>query len=415
MAIVRPFMALRPTEELASKIAALPYDVMNRKEAKEIVHGNEYSFLHVDRAEIDLDDSIDMYDSSVYNKAKENLDKMVDLKWYVQDNIPCLYIYRQIMKGREQTGLVLCTSVDDYRNNIIRKHELTREEKEIDRINHVDACNANTGPIFMTYRENKKITSIIDNWVKKKPIYDFISEDGNGHVVWVIDNKEEVDKLQDLFKDVEYLYIADGHHRSASAVKVAELRRKEKGKYTGDEEFNFFLSIIYPDSELEVLDYNRTVKDLNNLTKEEFLDRVKEKFIIKHSADRVKPNKKHTFGMYLEKKWYLLEAKGGTYNINDPVEQLDVSILQNNLLNPILGIDDPRKSKRIAFIGGVRGLEELEKRANTDMKVSFSMFPTSIEDIISIADSGRIMPPKSTWFEPKPRSGLFIHKLMSIK
>ncbi|MEN8435800.1 DUF1015 family protein [Clostridium septicum] len=415
MAIVRPFMALRPTEELASKIAALPYDVMNRKEAKEIVHGNEYSFLHVDRAEIDLDDSIDMYDSSVYNKAKENLDKMVDLKWYVQDNIPCLYIYRQIMKGREQTGLVLCTSVDDYRNNIIRKHELTREEKEIDRINHVDACNANTGPIFMTYRENKKITSIIDNWVKKKPIYDFISEDGNGHVVWVIDNKEEVDKLQDLFKDVEYLYIADGHHRSASAVKVAELRRKEKGKYTGDEEFNFFLSIIYPDSELEVLDYNRTVKDLNNLTKEEFLDRVKEKFIIKHSADRVKPNKKHTFGMYLEKKWYLLEAKGGTYNINDPVEQLDVSILQNNLLNPILGIDDPRKSKRIAFIGGVRGLEELEKRANTDMKVSFSMFPTSIEDIMNIADSGRIMPPKSTWFEPKPRSGLFIHKLMSIK
>lgn len=414
MAIVRPFMALRPTEELASKIAALPYDVMNRKEAKEIVHGNEYSFLHVDRAEIDLDDSIDMYDSSVYNKAKENLDKMVDLKWYVQDNIPCLYIYRQIMKGREQTGLVLCTSVDDYRNNIIRKHELTREEKEIDRINHVDACNANTGPIFMTYRENKKITSIIDNWVKKKPIYNFISEDGNGHVVWVIDNKEEVDKLQDLFKDVEYLYIADGHHRSASAVKVAELRRKEKGKYTGDEEFNFFLSIIYPDSELEVLDYNRTVKDLNNLTKEEFLDRVKEKFIIKHSADRVKPNKKHTFGMYLEKKWYLLEAKGGTYNINDPVEQLDVSILQNNLLNPILGIDDPRKSKRIAFIGGVRGLEELEKRANTDMKVSFSMFPTSIEDIMNIADSGRIMPPKSTWFEPKPRSGLFIHKLMSI-
>lgn len=319
------------------------------------------------------------------------------------------------MKGREQTGLVLCTSVDDYRNNIIRKHELTREEKEIDRINHVDACNANTGPIFMTYRENKKITSIIDNWVKKKLIYDFISEDGNGHVVWVIDNKEEVDKLQDLFKDVEYLYIADGHHRSASAVKVAELRRKEKGKYTGDEEFNFFLSIIYPDSELEVLDYNRTVKDLNNLTKEEFLDRVKEKFIIKHSADRVKPNKKHTFGMYLEKKWYLLEAKGGTYNINDPVEQLDVSILQNNLLNPILGIDDPRKSKRIAFIGGVRGLEELEKRANTDMKVSFSMFPTSIEDIMNIADSGRIMPPKSTWFEPKPRSGLFIHKLMSIK
>lgn len=415
MAIIKAFKALRPTEKLASKIAALPYDVMNRKEAKKMVEGNKYSFLHVDRAEIDLDESIDMYDDVVYDKAKENLEKMIDLKWYIQDKKPYFYIYRQIMNGKQQTGLVACASVDDYKNNIIKKHELTREEKELDRINHVDRCNANTGPIFLTYRENKSISNIINEWVKKKPVYNFTSEDGNEHVVWLIDDEKTINNLENLFKGVDYVYIADGHHRSASAVKVAELRRKEYKEYTGEEEFNFFLSIAYPDSELQVLDYNRTVKDLNGLTKEKFLEEVREYFKITLSKDKVKPSKKHTFGMYLEKEWYLLEAKDGTYNIDDPVEQLDVSILQNNILRPILGIDDPRKSNRIAFIGGVRGLEELEKRADSDMKVSFSMFPTSIEDIMTIADSGRIMPPKSTWFEPKPRSGLFIHKLMSIK
>ncbi|MBX7288939.1 DUF1015 family protein [Clostridium chauvoei] len=415
MAIIKAFKALRPTKKLASKIAALPYDVMNRKEAKKMVEGNKYSFLHVDRAEIDLDESINMYDDVVYDKAKENLEKMIDLKWYIQDKKPYFYIYRQIMNGKQQTGLVACASVDDYKNNIIKKHELTREEKELDRINHVDRCNANTGPIFLTYRENKSISNIINEWVKKKPVYNFTSEDGNEHVVWLIDDEKTINNLENLFKGVDYVYIADGHHRSASAVKVAELRRKEYKEYTGEEEFNFFLSIAYPDSELQVLDYNRTVKDLNGLTKEKFLEEVREYFKITLSKDKVKPSKKHTFGMYLEKEWYLLEAKDGTYNIDDPVEQLDVSILQNNILRPILGIDDPRKSNRIAFIGGVMGLEELEKRADSDMKVSFSMFPTSIEDIMTIADSGRIMPPKSTWFEPKPRSGLFIHKLMSIK
>ena len=410
MAIIRPFKAIRPTKELAERIAALPYDVMNSDEAREMVKDNPYSFLHVDKAEVDLSKEIDAYDDKVYEKAKENLDKMIDSGLYIEDEKTNYYIYRQVMKGRSQTGLVACASIDDYNNNVIKKHELTREEKEIDRINHVYKCEAHTGPIFLTYRENKDISNIVNEWVKKEPIYDFKADDGVSHTVWIIDDEYIVNKLQDLFKTVKYLYIADGHHRSASAVKVGHIKRAEKENYTGEEEFNFFLSISYPDSELEVLDYNRTVKDLNGLSKEEFLSKVKENFEIIESNEQVKPKEKHTFGMYLENQWYLLKAKKGIFNPDDPVDRLDVSILQNNLLRPILGIDDPRKSKRIKFIGGIRGLNELEKRANTDMKVSFSMYPTTIEDIMAIADSGEIMPPKSTWFEPKPRSGLFIHK-----
>ena len=410
MAIIRPFKAIRPTKELAERIAALPYDVMNSDEAREMVKDNPYSFLHVDKAEVDLPKEIDVYDDKVYEKAKENLDKMIDGGLYIEDEKPNYYIYRQVMKGRSQTGLVACASIDDYNNNVIKKHELTREEKEIDRINHVYKCEAHTGPIFLTYRENKDISNIVNEWVKKEPIYDFKADDGVSHTVWIIDDEYTVNKLQDLFKTVKYLYIADGHHRSASAVKVGHIKRAEKENYTGEEEFNFFLSISYPDSELEVLDYNRTVKDLNGLSKEEFLSKVKENFEIIESSEQVKPKEKHTFGMYLENQWYLLKAKKGIFNPDDPVDRLDVSILQNNLLRPILGIDDPRKSKRIKFIGGIRGLNELEKRANTDMKVSFSMYPTTIEDIMAIADSGETMPPKSTWFEPKPRSGLFIHK-----
>lgn len=410
MAIIRPFMAIRPIKELVDKIAALPYDVMDSDEAREMVKDNPYSFLHVDKAEVDLPKEIDVYDDKVYEKAKENLDKMIDDGLYIEDEKSNYYIYRQVMKGRSQTGLVACASIDDYTNNIIKKHELTREEKEIDRINHVYKCEAHTGPIFMTYRENKDISNIVNEWIKKDPIYDFKADDGVSHTVWIIDDEDTVNKLQDLFKTVKYLYIADGHHRSASAVKVGHIKRAEKEAYTGEEEFNFFLSISYPDSELEVLDYNRTVKDLNGLSKDEFLSKVKENFEVIESNEQVKPKEKHTFGMYLENQWYLLKAKKGIFNPEDPVDRLDVSILQNNLLRPILGIDDPRKSKRIKFIGGIRGLNELERRANTDMKVSFSMYPTTTEDIMAIADSGEIMPPKSTWFEPKPRSGLFIHK-----
>ncbi|MBS5308148.1 DUF1015 family protein [Clostridium tertium] len=410
MAVIRPFKGIRPIKELANKIAALPYDVMDSDEAREMVKGNPYSFLHVDKAEIDLPNDIDAYDERVYEKAKENLDKMIEKGYYIEDEKPKFYIYRQVMKGRSQVGLVGCASIDDYTNNIIKKHELTREDKEIDRINHVYKCEAHTGPIFLTYRANKNISNIINEWMKKEPVYDFKSEDGVSHTVWIIDDEGTVNKVSELFKSVEYLYIADGHHRSASAVKVGHIKRAENEDYTGDEEFNYFLSISYPDSELEVLDYNRTVKDLNGLSKEEFLNKVSENFIVTKSNEQVKPKEKHTFGMYLEKQWYLLEARNGIFNPDDPVDQLDVSILQNNLLKPILGIDDPRKSKRIKFVGGIRGLKELERRADTDMKVSFSMYATTTDDIMDIADSGRIMPPKSTWFEPKPRSGLFIHK-----
>ena len=410
MAIIKPFKAIRPIEELVDKIAALPYDVMNSDEAREMVKNNPYSFLHVDKAEVDLPEEIDVYDEKVYEKAKENLDSMIEKGYYVEDDKPNYYIYRQSMGNRSQTGLVACASIDDYTNNIIKKHELTREEKEIDRINHVYKCEAHTGPIFLTYREDKEISNIVNEWTKRESLYNFKADDGVSHTVWIIDDENTVNKLQELFKNVNYLYIADGHHRSASAVKVGHIKRAESSSYAGTEDFNFFLSISYPDSELEVLDYNRTVKDLNNLSKEEFLLKISEKFDITESEVQVKPKEKHTFGMYLENKWYLLKAKDGIFDKEDPVDRLDVSILQNNLLRPILGIDDPRTSKRIKFIGGIRGLKELERRANTDMKVSFSMYPTTTEDIMAIADSGKTMPPKSTWFEPKPRSGLFIHK-----
>ena len=410
MAIIKPFKANRPIKELAEKIAALPYDVMNSEEAREIVKDNPYSFLHVDRAEVDLPIEVDVYSDEVYEKAKNNLADMLDKGYYEEDEEPSFYVYRQTMEGRSQVGLVGCASIDDYNNNIIKKHELTREEKEIDRIKHLHKCKAHTSPIFLTYRENKEISDIIKDWILKEPIYDFASGDGNQHTVWIINNDKVVKRISELFEKINYLYIADGHHRTASAAKVGQIEREENKNYTGNEEFNYFLSIVYPDSELEVLDYNRTVKDLNGLTEKEFLDKVSEKFIISKRHKEVKPNKKHNFGMYLNKQWYLLEAKEGIFNPENPVEQLDVSILQNNLLKPILNIEDPRTSKRIKFIGGIRGLKELEKRANTDMKVSFSMYPTTIEDIMTIADSNNVMPPKSTWFEPKPRSGLFLHK-----
>ena len=412
MAIIRPFKAYRPVKEYVKDIAALPYDVMSSKEAREIVKNNKYSFLRVDRAEVNLAESVGEYDKVVYDTANQVLENMIEKGLYIQEKTPAIYIYQQIMDGRGQKGIVCCTSVDDYINNIIKKHERTRLLKEIDRVNHVDICNANTGPIFLTYRNNNEISSIVEEWTKKEPVYDFISEDGNGHRVWIIDDNIIIEKLVKLFKSIKYLYIADGHHRSASAVKVALNRRKQLGKYTGDEEFNYFLSIIYPDTELKVFDYNRTVKDLNGLSEEEFFNKVKESFYLFKSEGNkpVTPKNKHEFGMYMNKKWFILRAKDGSFDENNSIDSLDVSILQNNLLNPILGISDPTKSERIEFIGGIRGLKELENRADTDMKVSFSMYATTIDDIMNVADDGKTMPPKSTWFEPKPRSGIFIHK-----
>lgn len=413
MAIIRPFKAYRPVKEHVKDIAALPYDVMSSKEARTMVKDNKYSFLHVDRAEVNLDESVGEYDKVVYDTAKKVLENMIEEGLYIQEKVPAIYIYQQIMEGRGQKGIVCCTSVDDYINNIIKKHERTRLLKEIDRVNHVDICNANTGPIFLTYRNNNEISSIVEEWTKKEPVYDFISEDGNGHRVWIIDDNIVIEKLVKLFKSIKYLYIADGHHRSASAVKVALKRRKQLGKYTGNEEFNYFLSIIYPDTELKVFDYNRTVKDLNGLSEEEFFSKVEESFYLSKSESNkpVSPKNKHEFGMYMNKQWFILRAKDGSFDESNPIDSLDVSILQNNLLNPILGISDPTKSERIEFIGGIRGLKELENRADNDMKVSFSMYATTIDDIMNVADSGKTMPPKSTWFEPKPRSGIFIHKL----
>ena len=413
MAIIRPFKAYRPIKEHVKDIAALPYDVMSSKEARGMVKNNKYSFLHVDRAEVNLDESVGEYDKVVYDTVKKVLENMIEEGLYIQEKAPAIYIYQQIMDGRGQKGIVCCTSVDDYINNIIKKHERTRLLKEIDRVNHVDICNANTGPIFLTYRNNNEISSIVEEWTKKEPVYDFISEDGNGHRVWIIDDNIVIEKLVKLFKSIKYLYIADGHHRSASAVKVALKRRKQLGKYTGNEEFNYFLSIIYPDTELKVFDYNRTVKDLNGLSEEEFFSKVEESFYLSKSESNkpVSPKNKHEFGMYMNKQWFILRAKDGSFDESNPIDSLDVSILQNNLLNPILGISDPTKSERIEFIGGIRGLKELENRADNDMKVSFSMYATTIDDIMNVADSGKTMPPKSTWFEPKPRSGIFIHKL----
>ena len=415
MAVIRPFRAVRPAEDKAHLVAALPYDVMNSQEARQMAQGNPYSFLHVDKAEIDLDPTIDLYDTRVYEKARDNLNAMIDSGVFCQDEKPCLYIYKQVMNGRAQIGIVACASIDDYKNNVIRKHELTRADKEQDRINHVDYCDANTGPIFLTYRSRDEVNEIIKvQMAAKPPVYDFVSEDGIVHTVWVMDDAAVIERLCAIFAQIDNLYIADGHHRCASANRVGAMRRAENTGYTGQEEFNYFLSVIFPDAHLYIMDYNRIVKDLNGNTAESFLQKVAEKFTVTPYAcsGALKPEKKHTYGMYLGGKWYLLEAKAGTFDPKDPVAQLDVSILQNNLLSPVLGIGDPRTDKRIDFVGGIRGLDTLSQQVDSGaMAVAFSMYPTTMEDLMDIADANAIMPPKSTWFEPKLRSGLFVHKL----
>lgn len=413
MAVFKPFKALRPLPEFASMVAALPYDVMNSQEAFQMAKGNPLSFLHVDKAEIDLDSSIDIYDERVYLKARENLDKLEKNNICKQDKTPHFYIYRQVMNGRSQTGLVGCASIDDYLNGVIKKHEFTRADKEADRIRHVDYCDANTGPIFLTYRSNDTISNIVSLWKQsRKPVYDFVTEDGIGNTVWVVDDEETVKTLSEAFSQTPCLYIADGHHRCASAVKVGQLRREKNPDAPADSEFNFFLAVCFPCDELEIMDYNRVMKDLGSKTKDEFLSAMSEKFTIEKIGKEIyKPECRHCFGMYLENEWYKLTAKEGTYPENDPVGSLDVSILQNNCITPIFKIDDPRTDKRIDFIGGIRGLGELEKRCREDMVIAFSMYPTSLEELMAIADAGEVMPPKSTWFEPKLLSGLFIHKL----
>lgn len=411
MAEVRPFCAVRPAGELAAQVAALPYDVYNRKEASLAVRENPLSFLNIDRAETQFPDEVDAYEECVYEKARELFEARMADGTFLQDDVPCYYIYRLTMDGRSQTGIVALSSVDDYLNQVVKKHENTREDKEIDRIRHVDTVNAHTGPIFLAYRKQEEIDRIVRQVCTGTPLYDFVSEDGVGHTVWKIAAPGLVSRIRKAFGTVPATYIADGHHRAASAVKVGLKRRQENSGWTGEEPFNYFLSVLFPDEQLRILPYNRVVKDLNGLTKEEFLQRISKDFEVREIGEKAyAPAGKGEFGMYLEGTWYQLTA-GEAVRSQDPVKGLDVSILQDALLGPVLGIGDPRTDKRIDFIGGIRGLKELERRVNEDMAVAFSMYPTSIQELLDVADAGLLMPPKSTWFEPKLRSGLFIHTL----
>ena len=409
---ITPFQSVRPNPSLADRIAALPYDVYNREEACIEVKKEPLSFLKIDRAETQFDNSVDTYDDRVYEKARETLDEMIADGSFLMDEKPCFYVYELTMNGRSQTGIVACSSIDDYVNGTIRKHENTREEKEIDRINHVDRTNAQTGPIFLVYRSVEEINRIIRKEKEKTPVYDFTSPDGITHRAWVISDSNIIEKTDQAFAAVPTTYIADGHHRCASAVKVGLKRRKEHPDYTGQEEFNHFLSVLFPDDQLYIMPYNRVVKDLAGMKKEEFLEAVRKAgFTVSYLGDTpFAPEEKGTFGMYLNDGWYRLTADKSLV-VDDPVEGLDVSILQNNLLRPILKIADPRTDKRIDFVGGIRGLSELEKRVAEDCTVAFSMYATSIQELLDVADAGLLMPPKSTWFEPKLRSGLFIHRL----
>lgn len=411
MATVKPFVCVRPAADKADKIAALPYDVYNREEACQAVKDNPLSFLNIDRAETQFDESVDTYDERVYRKAKELLDKLETEGSFITDNDRCYYIYELTMDGRKQTGLVACASIDDYAEGVIKKHENTRADKEVDRINHVDKCNAQTGPIFLAYRANAVISSVIGRVKSEEPVYDFVADDGIRHAVWKLGIAEDIKAIEDEFDKIQQIYIADGHHRAASAVKVGMKRREENPGFDGTEEFNFFLSVLFPDEELMIMPYNRVVKDLNGNSKEEYLEKVSKAYDVKCvGTEPYAPAKKCRVGMYLDGRWYELTAKPEIRS-EHPVDGLDVSVLQNHILAPILGIGDPRTDKRVDFIGGIRGLGELERRCREDMTVAFSMYPTSIQELFDVADSGLLMPPKSTWFEPKLRSGLFIHKL----
>ena len=411
MADIKPFTAIRPVREKASRIAALPYDVYNREEAKRKVEKEPLSFLRIDRPETQFPDDTDMYEEKVYRKAHDILWEMVSQGDFVTEEKECYYIYELTMNGRVQDGLVACASIDDYLSGTIKKHENTREEKEQDRIRHVDICNAQTGPIFLAYRSRVHINEIIAKKKEQEPLYDFTSEDGIRHRVFRIDDPKEIEVIRSEFAATEQIYIADGHHRAASAVKVGLKRREQHEDYTGREEFNYFLSVLFADEQLMIMDYNRAVKDLNGNTPEAFLEKVRGIFdVAPLPGEEHHPGEKGEFTMFLENQWYRCRIREEDKS-EDPVEGLDVSILQKKLLMPVLGIQDPRTDGRIDFVGGIRGLSELERRVQTDCRVAFAMYPTSIQELFAVADAGMLMPPKSTWFEPKLRSGLFIHEL----
>ncbi len=421
MAKIKPFVCVRPAEDQAAVIAALPYDVYNRREAKAVVEKNPRSFLAIDRAETQFPDEVDTYDPRVYQKAGEMLQDWMEKGAFIRDEKESYYLYELTMNGRVQTGIVACASIDDYADNVIKKHENTRADKEQDRIHHVDALSAQTGPIFLAYRSNEVLKDAVKKAKEEKPLYDFVSEDGIRHRVFQILDPGQIGVIQKSFESMQSIYIADGHHRAASAVKVGFQRRKEHPDYDGTEEFNYFLSVLFPDEELLIMDYNRVVKDLGRFTTETFLAKMRELFTIQETGrghigenglteEMVRPAKKGDFSMFLAGQWYLCHMKEKDVP-QDPVDGLDVSVLQNLLLAPVLGIGDPKTDQRIDFVGGIRGLKELEKRVESDCAVAFAMYPTSIQELFAVADAGRLMPPKSTWFEPKLRSGLFIHEI----
>ena len=412
MSTIRPFRAIRPKKEYSEKVASKPYDVLSSEEARVEAKGNDYSFLHVVKSEIDLPESVDHYDIKVYEKARDNFNDLIKKGVLFQDEKPMLYIYAQTMNGRTQYGIMGCAAVEEYEKNIIKKHELTRKDKEDDRCNHVEITNANTGVVFLTYRDHNGVNNAVSTWIKgNNPEYSFTAPDGIKHQVWPISDDKVIGEIVKCFDQIPELYIADGHHRSASAYRVGAKKRNENKAHKGNEEYNFFLATYFPASHLMIMDYNRLVKDLNGMNSDQFVAAVSKSFEV-CPASSASPKEPKNFGMYLDGKWYTLKAKKGSYPEKDPINSLDVAILQNNLLQPILGIGDPRTDKRIDFVGGIRGTGELEKRVNSgEFKVAFSMFPTTVEELMNVADAGMIMPPKSTWFEPKLRDGLLVHLL----
>ena len=412
MAFIKPFKAVRPKKDLAEKVAALPYDVMNTDEAIEMAAGNEVSFLHISRPEIDLPQGTDVHSDQVYVKGRENLEKFMAQGTLLQDDSERYYVYRQKMAGITQTGLVVCAGVDDYQSGAIKKHELTRADKEEDRVKHIDALNANDEPVFYTYRNDPAITQAIEKVTCETPLYSFTTDDGVSHALWTVADSALIETLTERFAAIPTLYVADGHHRSAAASRVRDLRKNANPQHDGREEYNFFLTVIFPDNEMTIMPYNRVVKDLNGRSVAEFMARVAERFEVSPISGALSPTERHQFGMYLAGKWYELVAREGTFAEGDAVAAMDVSILQDNLLSPVLGVRNPRTDQRIHFVGGIRGVQELERVVNSgEYEVAFSLFPTSIEELMSLADEDKIMPPKSTWFEPKLRSGLFVHLL----
>ena len=412
MSTLKPFKGCRPLLQHAAEVASKPYDVLNSEEARQEAKGNPLSFLHVGKPEIDLDPSINLYDVRVYEKAKENLQKYIQDGIFQQDTQPYLYLYSQTMGTHIQYGIVGCVSVQEYLDNIIKKHELTRKDKEDDRTNHVKYTNGHTGPIFLTYKSRSDVDSIVAKIASAKPVNDFVASDGICHRFWIITDQVIIKEITKIFENISNLYIADGHHRAASAARVGLEMAEKNTNHTGNEEYNFFLAVLFPHNQLRILDYNRVVKTLYNKTPDEFLAEVKKKFDIREASEQAKPKQKGEFGMYKQKMWYYLRVKPEVADSGDIIDKLDVSILQKHILQPLLGIDDPRTSKQIDFVGGIRGLGELEKRVDSgEMAVAFALYPTSVEELMSIADAGKIMPPKSTWFEPKLRDGLVIHYL----